>query len=74
MGRTIDYTKHPMPKQEPFERVRNFDEVALGYTNELAREEAGDPRLVAAQEPPFADLLVAEELPLAARTAHRQHL
>jgi glutamate synthase (NADPH/NADH) small chain len=29
-----------MPKQEPFERVRNFDEVALGYTPELAREEA----------------------------------
>jgi glutamate synthase (NADPH/NADH) small chain len=30
-----------MPKQEPFERIRNFDEVALGYTRELAREEAG---------------------------------
>jgi len=30
-----------MPKQEPFERVRNFDEVALGYPPELAREEAG---------------------------------
>jgi len=30
-----------MPKQEPFERIRNFDEVALGYTPELAREEAG---------------------------------
>jgi glutamate synthase (NADPH/NADH) small chain len=30
-----------MPKQEPFERIRNFDEVALGYTEELAREEAG---------------------------------
>ena len=29
-----------MPKQEPVERVRNFDEVALGYTPELAREEA----------------------------------
>jgi glutamate synthase (NADPH/NADH) small chain len=29
-----------MPKQEPFERIRNFDEVALGYTEELAREEA----------------------------------
>ena len=29
-----------MPKQEPFERVRNFDEVALGYTEELAVEEA----------------------------------
>ena len=30
-----------MPKQEPFERIRNFDEVALGYTDVLAREEAG---------------------------------
>ncbi|MBN2563644.1 MAG: NADPH-dependent glutamate synthase [Phycisphaerae bacterium] len=29
-----------MPKQEPFERVKNFDEVALGYTEELAVEEA----------------------------------
>jgi len=35
-----DMTKRPMPKQEPFERVRNFDEVALGYTAELAAEEA----------------------------------
>ena len=37
----VDYVRRPMPKQEPFERVRNFDEVALGYTPELAREEAG---------------------------------
>src|SRR5512136_1874858 len=29
-----------MPKQEPFERVKNFEEVALGYTEELARDEA----------------------------------
>ncbi len=29
-----------MPKQEPFERVKNFDEVALGYTEKLAVEEA----------------------------------
>ena len=29
-----------MPKQVPFERVKNFDEVALGYTVELAQEEA----------------------------------
>jgi glutamate synthase (NADPH/NADH) small chain len=36
----IDYVRRPMPKQEPFERVRNFDEVALGYTPELAVEEA----------------------------------
>jgi glutamate synthase (NADPH) small chain len=36
----VDYVRRPMPKQEPFERVRNFDEVALGYTPELARSEA----------------------------------
>ena len=30
----------PMPKQTPEERVRNFDEVALGFTAELAMEEA----------------------------------
>lgn len=30
-----------MPKQEPEERVKNFCEVALGYTEEMALEEAG---------------------------------
>jgi glutamate synthase (NADPH) small chain len=30
----------PMPKQTPEERIRNFDEVALGFTGELAIEEA----------------------------------
>lgn len=29
-----------MPKQQPFERIRNFDEVALGYTEALAVQEA----------------------------------
>ena len=29
-----------MPKQEPFERIKNFDEVALGYAESLAVEEA----------------------------------
>jgi glutamate synthase (NADPH/NADH) small chain len=40
LGKEIDYTRRPMPKQEPFERIKNFDEVALGYTEELAQEEA----------------------------------
>ena len=40
MAKQIDYKRRAMPKQEPFERVKNFDEVALGYTEELAREEA----------------------------------
>jgi len=40
VAKKIDYKRRPMPKQAPFERVKNFDEVALGYTEELARQEA----------------------------------
>lgn len=40
MAKQIDYERRPMPKQEPFERIKNFDEVALGYTEKLAVEEA----------------------------------
>ena len=32
--------KNPMPTQDPKERARNFDEVALGYTEEMAIDEA----------------------------------
>ncbi len=32
--------KNPMPTQEPAVRARNFDEVALGYTEEMAIDEA----------------------------------
>jgi glutamate synthase (NADPH/NADH) small chain len=32
--------REPMPKQEAKERVKNFNEVALGYTEEQARKEA----------------------------------
>ena len=32
--------KTPMPTQEPLARAKNFDEVALGYTAEMAIEEA----------------------------------
>ena len=49
MARKIDPQKRPMPKQEPFERIRNFEEVALGYTPELAREEAS--RCLACKNP-----------------------
>ncbi len=34
-------TKTPMPEQDPKVRARNFEEVALGYTAEMAMEEAG---------------------------------
>jgi len=33
--------KVPMPEQEPLVRARNFQEVTLGYTEEMAKEEAG---------------------------------
>ena len=33
--------KLPMPEQDPVERSRNFKEVAVGYTAEMAIEEAG---------------------------------
>ena len=32
--------RQPMPKQPPEERIKNFNEVALGYTEELAVKEA----------------------------------
>lgn len=33
-------TRNPMPVQDPHVRARNFDEVALGYTDEQAIDEA----------------------------------
>jgi len=48
-AKPIDPKKRPMPKQEPFERIKNFDEVALGYTVELAHEEAS--RCLACKKP-----------------------
>ncbi len=44
--------KTPIPEQDPHVRKTNFDEVSLGYTPELARQEAGrclqckDPKCV----------------------------
>ena len=32
--------KNPMPTQDPVERSKNFKEVALGYTEEIAIDEA----------------------------------
>ena len=36
----MDLKKTPMPEQEPLVRNKNFQEVALGYTEEQARTEA----------------------------------
>ena len=33
-------TKNPMPTQDPIVRAKNFDEVAIGYTEEMAIDEA----------------------------------
>ncbi len=38
--RNMSLTKCPMPTQDPAVRCTNFDEVALGYTYEMAIEEA----------------------------------
>ncbi|MGN0995568.1 MAG: NADPH-dependent glutamate synthase [Candidatus Ventricola sp.] len=40
MARNMDMKKCPMPAQEPGVRNRNFDEVALGYTWDMAVNEA----------------------------------
>ena len=36
----MSLTKNPMPSQDPKVRARNFDEVALGYNEEIALDEA----------------------------------
>ncbi len=36
----MSLTKNPMPEQDPVVRTGNFDEVALGYTAEMAMSEA----------------------------------
>lgn len=38
--KNMSLTKVPMPEQDPNVRNKNFDEVALGYTAEMAMEEA----------------------------------
>ena len=36
----MSLTKNPMPSQDPIARASNFQEVALGYTKEMALDEA----------------------------------
>ncbi|MHA1146634.1 MAG: NADPH-dependent glutamate synthase [Promethearchaeota archaeon] len=38
--RRIDIPRHKIPEQPPKLRSKNFNEVNLGYTNEIAKEEA----------------------------------
>ena len=37
---SLSLNKNPMPEQDPKVRAKNFQEVSLGYTEELARAEA----------------------------------
>jgi len=37
---TLNLNRVPMPRQDPKKRAKNFDEVALGYSLEQAKEEA----------------------------------
>lgn len=48
--KTIVPTKNPMPLQDPSERVNNFNEVALGYSEEAAAAEAN--RCLQCKNPP----------------------
>lgn len=49
----INLNRASMPKQTPEARVKNFSEVALGYTQEQAREEAG--RCIQCKKPKCMD-------------------
>ena len=40
MAANMNPKKNPMPTQDPLVRARNFDEVALGYSEEAAIDEA----------------------------------
>ena len=40
MPKNMSNIKVPIPEQEPNVRNKNFDEVSLGYTKEMAIEEA----------------------------------
>lgn len=45
--------KTPIPEQDPKERARNFKEVSLGYTKEMALQEA--QRCLQCKKPPCVD-------------------
>ncbi len=51
--KSVDEGRRPMPKQDPAERVRNFDEVALGYSADAAGHEAS--RCLACKKPTCVD-------------------
>jgi glutamate synthase (NADPH/NADH) small chain len=60
--RTIPQERTPMPEQDPVARARNFDEVAKGYTVEMALREA-DRCLQCADEPCVRGCPVGIDIP-----------
>ncbi len=60
--RTIPQERTPMPEQDPKERARNFEEVAKGYTVEMALREA-DRCLQCADEPCVRGCPVGIDIP-----------
>lgn len=53
MARNLSTSKVAMPSQDAQERARNFQEVALGYTREMAMEEAA--RCLSCRHKPCVD-------------------
>jgi len=60
--RTIPQERTPMPEQDPAERARNFKEVAIGYTLEMALREA-DRCLQCPDEPCMRGCPVSIDIP-----------
>ena len=53
----MSLTRCPMPSQDPAVRSKNFDEVALGYTSEIAVEEAKSAACIASTNLVYPDVL-----------------
>src|SRR5512136_1286180 len=70
--RTIPQERTPMPEQDPKERARNFEEVAKGYTLEMALREA-ERCLQCADEPCVRGCPVGIDIPGFIRKIAEKH-
>jgi glutamate synthase (NADPH) small chain len=70
--RTIPQERTPMPEQDPVARARNFDEVAKGYTVEMALREA-DRCLQCADEPCVRGCPVGIDIPAFIQKISEKH-